>query len=177
MHRILIIGVSGAGKTTLAEDIAHLLNLRFLATDSLYWKEDWQPVPIEHVMRLVEEHISQDRWVLDGNFEEQRHTIWPRSDTIIWLDYNLPLVLYRVTLRNVRWLLKGTVDWSGNRMTFRQLISSLRHSLRSYSRKKRLYAAFLRDLSGVTILRFHSPHETTKWLNNLYSCHGEMAGK
>jgi ABC-type iron transport system FetAB ATPase subunit len=40
MHRILIIGVSGAGKTTLAEDIALLLNLRFLATDSLYWKAD-----------------------------------------------------------------------------------------------------------------------------------------
>jgi len=170
MRRILIVGVSGAGKTTLAANISRLLQLRFLATDPLYWKENWQPVPVERVMRLVEEHISQDGWVLDGNFEEQRHALWARADTLIWLDYNLATVLYRLTLRNVGWFLRGTTVWSRNRMSFWQLISSLRHSLRSHHRKKTIYEDFLRDLPGTTVLRFHTPKETAGWLETVSFC-------
>ena len=165
--KVLVIGVSGSGKTTLAQEISRRLNLPFLPTDPLYWGPNWQPVPVAQVMESVERHLAHEGWVLDGNFEDQHEQIWSRADTIIWLDYNLATILSRVTWRNVKWFLRGDVVWSQQRMTLSRAISGIRHSLRSYGRKKRLYRDLLSRMPDVCVLRFRSPRETSAWLKTL----------
>jgi len=167
LRKILVIGVSGSGKTRLAEELSRRLHLPFLPTDPLYWKQNWQLVPLGEVMATVRKHLSQDEWVLDGNFEEQRAEIWPQADTIIWLDYPRALVLGRVIRRNLSWFLTRKKVWSGNQMSLTQTLSGIRHSWRSYPKKKAIYAQFLQHFPNDTVLRFQSPEEASKWLDSL----------
>lgn len=37
-----------------------------------------------------------------GNYGAVRDLLWPRADTIVWMDYSLPLVLHRLTARTYR---------------------------------------------------------------------------
>lgn len=53
-----------------------------------------------------------------GNYGRVRDLLWPRADTIVWLDYAFPLVLGRLTARTVRRAVTGEILWNGNRETF-----------------------------------------------------------
>jgi adenylate kinase family enzyme len=41
MNRIVIIGTSCSGKTTLATTIKEILNITHIELDVLYWKPNW----------------------------------------------------------------------------------------------------------------------------------------
>jgi adenylate kinase family enzyme len=40
--RIVVVGTSGAGKTTLARRIAALLELRYIELDAINWQSGWR---------------------------------------------------------------------------------------------------------------------------------------
>jgi adenylate kinase family enzyme len=167
MKRILVIGVSGSGKSTLAERLARRLGLPFFASDHFYWEPGWKPTPNEKVHRQVQEIIAQEAWILDGNFDDQREQVWPRADCIVWLDYSLLTVCWRVTTRNLGWLLTRQVTWSGNRMTLSRAFSGLRHTFKSHGIKRRNYPHWLAALPGVNVRRFHSSREADAWFDGL----------
>ena len=72
MKKVLIIGCSGVGKSTLAARVSQKTGLPFTATDPFYWKADWQLAPTESVVNRVDEATRRPAWVLDGNFDDQR---------------------------------------------------------------------------------------------------------
>ena len=53
--------------------------------------------------------------MVDGNYRAVRDLIWPRADTVVWLDYSLPLILARLTRRTFGRGLRRTELWNGNR--------------------------------------------------------------
>ena len=40
-----------------------------------------------------------NRWELSGRYGD---IVWPRADTVVWLNYSLPLILWRLTRRTFR---------------------------------------------------------------------------
>jgi adenylate kinase family enzyme len=167
MKKILVIGTSGSGKSTLAKQLSEILDIKFFPSDNFYWEADWKITSPEKVIEYVKSVVVQDEWILDGNFETERELVWKQSDCIIWLDYSLTLVIWHVATRNFRWLLTREITWSGNRMTFQRVISSIRHTIKSYSTKKKKYPFWLEELSHVKIYRFSKKQETKKWLREL----------
>ena len=52
---------------------------------------------------------------MDGNYRAVRDIVWGRADTLVWLDYPFPLVLWRLT-RRILWRgLAGVELYNGNR--------------------------------------------------------------
>jgi adenylate kinase family enzyme len=101
MKKIMIIGPSGAGKTTLAQQLAKRLNLPVYHLDTFFWAENWKQANYEQFIQKQYEIVDQDRWVIDGNF---RHTLSIRlveADTVIFLDIGRWRCLYRVIKRNL----------------------------------------------------------------------------
>jgi len=46
-NRIVVIGTTSSGKSTLAENIAKRFDLHCVDLDALHWEPDWQGAPLE----------------------------------------------------------------------------------------------------------------------------------
>ena len=88
--KIVILGTTGSGKTTLARKISKELGIPHVELDALNWDPNWQQVDDVLFRDRVKEAISGEKWVVDGNYSRAGHDlIWPRADVAIWLDYPL----------------------------------------------------------------------------------------
>jgi energy-coupling factor transporter ATP-binding protein EcfA2 len=167
MKRILVIGNSGAGKSTLAKRLSDCLHLPFFPSDHFYWEPGWKTATADKVFQQVSGVIARESWILDGNFDEYHRLVWRQADCILWLDYSLPVILKQVTIRNFKWLLTREPTWSNNPMTFRRTVSGVRHAIKSYPMKKKIYPCWLAELSGIDQHRFRTKQETETWLQDL----------
>lgn len=69
MHRILIIGCCGAGKTTLARELGARLGLEPIHLDRLWWRPGWRERGREEFDAELAELLRRPEWILDGNFQ------------------------------------------------------------------------------------------------------------
>src|SRR5262249_16036513 len=115
-------------------------------------------------------------WIAEGSYVRiVRDIVWGRADTLIWLDYSLPVALLRVLRRTIGRIVKRKELWNGNRET-------LRHHLTCYINEKlfmwmiRMHRRHMKDLptyleelecSHLNVLRFRTPKETEQWLRGL----------
>ena len=171
-QRIVIVGSTSAGKTTLAKQLAEGFELPRVELDALYWGPNWTPRPREELRARVAEALKGDKWVVDGNYSMARDLIWPRAETLIWLKYSLPVILWRLTRRTFRRLWTQEELWNGNREEWR--IQFSRDSLflwvfTSYRRRRRTYEIVLKkpEYAHLTVHCFTSPKATEKWLSSL----------
>ncbi len=168
-RRIVVIGSTGAGKTTMGAGLAGLLAIPHVELDSLFWGPNWTECPTEIFRNRVAEVTRGDDWVVDGNYGKARDIIWSRADTVIWLDYALPVILYRLTRRNAYRVGRGVELWNGNRDTLGNSLSrdSLYvWALRTYRRRRLEYPEHFRrpEYAHLRVLHFRSPRQARRWL-------------
>ena len=120
MNRIVIIGTSCSGKTTLAKKIQVILNVTHIELDALHWKPNWVEREDNEFKSLVEKAVKNKNWVIDGNYSIVRDILWSRATTIIWLNYSFPLVLYRSISRSFKRSATKEVIFSGNVESFKR---------------------------------------------------------
>jgi adenylate kinase family enzyme len=99
MKRIMIIGICGAGKSTLAGKLQPLLELKLIHLDQHYWQPNWVEPTKEAWTNTVKELVKRDAWIMDGNFGRTMDIRLERADTIIYLNYPTGLCLWRVWQR------------------------------------------------------------------------------
>ena len=114
MQRIVIVGISGSGKTTVAARMARELGFPHIELDALHWEPDWTEAPPEVLRERVMKAAEGSNWVIDGNYGMVRDIVWGRADTVLWLDY-FSLVYWRVVFRTLRGIFTGKELWNGNR--------------------------------------------------------------
>ncbi|HEX8832853.1 MAG TPA: hypothetical protein VF719_01570 [Abditibacteriaceae bacterium] len=170
-HRIVVIGTSCSGKTTLARQLSQQLHIPHIELDALHWKPNWVPTPREELRPLVENAIAIDNWTLDGNYAATRDLVWSRATTIIWLDYPLHLVLRRAIRRTFKRVVYREELWNGNRESLRTTLSRdsiLVWVLKTYRKNHREYRALLPHYKSenpqTQVLIFRSPAETRRYL-------------
>lgn len=166
-RRIAVLGCSGSGKSTLAAIIARTLRLPYVATDQVYWRDDWRPTPDAEVRAWLESAVAEPAWVTDGNFDNHRDLLWARADLIVWLDLPLTPVLAQVLRRNLVWWVQGTRVWGGQRMTWAKALSGVQHTLRSHGLKQRNYPGWLADCEPRAVVRLRSRSEVSRWVGAL----------
>lgn len=167
MNRIHIVGASGSGKSVLAKQVAERLGFPFFATDAWFWKEGWIVASAQEVSEATRCIFENERYVMDGNFDNRRQDIWPRADCIVWLDYPIQLVLKRVACRNLGWWLRGERGWSPSRWTLRRALDGIIYSARSHSRKRQLYPGYLSEYAQGESYQLKTLQETETWLGKL----------
>ena len=86
--RIIIIGNSGGGKTTVSRKFGELLGLPVTHLDYLYWNAGWVRTPTDIWEEKVRVMIAEPEWILEGNFNGTLALRLTRADTVIFLDYN-----------------------------------------------------------------------------------------
>ena len=122
MERIVVVGNSGAGKTTLARRISAAGGHRHVELDSIYHQPDWTPLDVDEYRRRIAEEVSDGRWVVDGNYSVVRDITWEAADTIVWVDPPRWRIMSQVIRRTlVRGLFRVEL-WNGNRERLSNLV-------------------------------------------------------
>jgi hypothetical protein len=170
--RIAIVGVTGSGKTTLAARLAERLSIPRIELDSLFWNAGWQAVETEVFrLRVAAALAPQGAWVTDGNYRQVRDIIWGRADTLVWLDYDLPLVLARLLRRTLGRIIRRQELFNGNyesiRNTFFSRDSIILYLFKSYPRLRATYPALFTqpEYRHLSVVRLVNPRQTEAWVN------------
>jgi adenylate kinase family enzyme len=169
-RRIVVIGATGSGKSTFAQRLARSLDVTFVELDALFWEADWTSAPPDVFRARTDETTRGTAWVVAGNYRHVRDIVWPRAEAIVWLDYPLPLVFWRLTVRTVRRALTREVLWSGNRENLGEhlMLWSERSLLKTYWRYKREYPSLfaLPEHAHIEIIHLRAPREAERWLQS-----------
>lgn len=171
--RILVVGVSGSGKTRAAARLAVLLGYPLLELDSVHWLPNWQEMPREEMRPKVEEFIRQPAWVIDGNYSYLRDITWANANTLIWLNYRLPLILWRLSKRTFHRVSRREVLWNGNVENFHEAFmgkeSLFQWALSSYGKHNRTYPLALSDprFAHLKVYRCRSPRQLEKLIKQI----------
>ena len=89
MERVMIIGCSGAGKTTLSRQVGEKTGLPVVHLDQIWWSPgNWEHLSREEFDRLLLAEMAKDRWILDGNYNRTLDLRLERADTVIYLDFS-----------------------------------------------------------------------------------------
>lgn len=98
-HRILVLGGSCSGKTTLARQLSQKLQIKVFHLDDYYWFGEWQNIGKERLLEEVHEiTVREEEWIIEGNYSIVRDNIW-QDCTCIYLCYTAPLTLFFRILR------------------------------------------------------------------------------
>jgi adenylate kinase family enzyme len=103
MRRVLVIGPGGAGKSTFATRLGEQLQIEVKHLDRYYWQPGWvKPAPDEW-LKTVESLVSEESWIIDGNYSGTLDLRLKSCDTIIFLDLNRFVCMWRILKRLFRY--------------------------------------------------------------------------
>ena len=145
----------------------------FVELDALNWQANWTMTDVEVFQDSVRRATAAPGWVADGNYGGRgaRGIVWPRADTVVWLDLPLILTLRRMWARTNDRIRRGERLWGGNQETVRNTFFSRDSlfvwALTTHRRRRRGYEALMRrpEYAHLTFHRLRSPAEIEAWLD------------
>ncbi len=112
--RIYIIGNSASGKTSLAKQLSRILKIKAYDLDDFYWQKKFakkrNPKIVE---KLVKKVTRRKTWVIEGVYSSCVTCSLEKADLIIWLDYPVHVITWRLLKRQIkkREKLSSTIDF------------------------------------------------------------------
>lgn len=99
MKKVIVIGSSGAGKSTFARKLRDQSGLPLYYLDMLWHKPDQTTVSKEAFDVQLRKILSLDRWIIDGNYQRTLEVRLNACDTVFLLDFPLEVCLSGVAAR------------------------------------------------------------------------------
>lgn len=170
-ERVLIAGVTGSGKTTLARRIAELWDLRHVEIDGLFHGENWTPRP--SFLDDVRAFAAEDRWVTEWQYTSKGtdEILAPRAQLVIWLDYPYRVVRTRLLRRTIGRSILRTRMWNDNveKPIWKMFRGEPEENIIAWQTKtlhkwKERMPDVVGDHPHLTIVRLRHPRETERWL-------------
>jgi adenylate kinase family enzyme len=166
-RRILVAGVTGVGKTSLAGRIAELTGSPHTELDSLYHGPNWSYR--ESFLDEVDELTRSPAWVTEWQYRSARATLVARADTLVWLDLPAPVALGRLVRRTVRRRIRRERLWNGNvEPPLWHFFAGRDHiftwALKTQRKYKRTVPALAAEHPELAIVRLRSTREVERWL-------------
>ena len=86
MQKIIVIGCPGAGKTTFAQKLAKKTGLPLVHLDAIWHKPDKTHISREEFDLRLSAVLSQDAWIIDGDYSRTLERRFLACDTVILFD-------------------------------------------------------------------------------------------
>lgn len=161
-NRISIVGGSGSGKSTLCNILSKELNLPAIHLDAINFNSNWVEINKTERDKIISAKSSEEKWVIDGNYNKTLKERFEKADLIIWLDYSTFMQLKGVLKRFFKSPNKEKPEIPGCKerldFTFIKYVAT-------YNKKKRhIIVDTLKNISKDKVLIFKRQKDLNKWL-------------
>ena len=176
LRRTVVIGTTGAGKSTTAARLAAALSVPRVEMDAINWQADWIALTDTDVPQFrsrVAEAVRDDAWVVDGNYSVARDIVWPRATAVVWLNYSFGLVFSRLVRRTLRRTLGHETLWAGNkeRLTTHLFTrdSLFLWAFKTHWRRQRTLRKLFQEpeQAHLRLFRMRRASDTERWLTSV----------
>jgi adenylate kinase family enzyme len=102
-RRIVVWGVTGSGKTTLARRLSEALGLPRIELDAVFWNPGWVETADDEFRARLQATINRapDGWVLDGSYSRVSDIYLAEADTLLWIHLPWRVTFWRLFWRTV----------------------------------------------------------------------------
>jgi adenylate kinase family enzyme len=160
LDRVAIIGLSGAGKTTLGRRLSGAWGQPLWELDELWWGAGWQRVNTAVLRTTLTPLLEQPRWITDNQHTAVNDLILGRATSVIWLDYP-PQHCFPRTLRRL-WQ-----DWRtqrlichGNQLNRHAILPLLHWTIEIRRTEPRDFTPLLAQYPHLHVIRLTNAVET-----------------
>jgi adenylate kinase family enzyme len=161
-NRISIVGGPGSGKSTLCNILSKELNLPAIHLDAINFNSNWVEIDKEERDKIISNKASENKWIIDGNYNKTLKERLAKADLIIWLDYSTLMQLKGVLKRflKTRNTERPEIPGCKERLNF----TFIKYVL-AYNKKKRpIIVDYLKDVPKEKVLIFKKQKDLNVWL-------------
>lgn len=169
MRRVLVGGISGAGKTTFARELCRRTGLPYFEMDGFFHGPGWTRIATAEAD--VGAVVAQESWVFDSHgYAEVRDLLWSHADTVVWLAYPRRVSTTRVVRRSFARAWDQEPMFNGNTEDFRSWIEPdhpIQWSIRAYAARREDMLARFADpaYAQARKVRLDTPRAARRWLD------------
>lgn len=177
MSRVVVVGSSASGKTTFARALAEAIEAPHLEMDSVFHRHGLVSEAPAEFLPTLDRFTASERWVVDGNYTSHgtREVVWPRVDTVIWLDPPRRVAMRRVIRRTLQRVITRKEMWPGVREPFSNLYrldpyeNIIVWTWTRHAHVREKYEEAMRDGSWdhASVHRIRSPREAKAFLDSV----------
>src|SRR5690348_9237684 len=87
VKKILIIGISGTGKSAMGRKLAEKTGLPLHHMDAIIWSPDWVETLEAPIRAAIAEIAAVNQWIVEGWIDAYSQPLLEGAEAIIYLDY------------------------------------------------------------------------------------------
>lgn len=91
--KIIIIGCSGAGKSTFSRKLQKATGIELFCLDAIYWNKDSSHITREEMKDKQKEILKKDSFIIDGNFRNTLEMRISQADLIFLFDLPMEICI------------------------------------------------------------------------------------
>ena len=100
MNKIVVIGNSASGKSTLTMKIKEIINLPVYHLDKILWKPGWERTPEDEFKKEHDKILNSEKWIIDGvAYKSTIEKRFKAADIIVFIDPSLEVCKERALQR------------------------------------------------------------------------------
>lgn len=84
--KIIVIGCSGAGKSTFSRKLHKATGIEVFYLDAIYWNKDGTHITREELIEKLKEIFKRDSFIIDGNFRNTLEMRIAEADLVFFFD-------------------------------------------------------------------------------------------
>lgn len=157
--KIIIIGCSGAGKSRFAGKLVEVLHLPLYHLDMLNWLPNKTHIDRTDLIKKLEEIISNNQWIIDGNYLSTLELRMKACDLIYFFDMPVDVCLNGIMNRDaIRPDMPCILDVDDEFIEY----------VRNFNRDCRpKIIELFNKYPDKKVITFHSHNEVDKYIKNL----------
>ncbi|MBQ8826973.1 MAG: adenylate kinase [Oscillospiraceae bacterium] len=162
LEKVIVIGSPGAGKSTFSRRLRDITGLPLYYLDMIWHKPDRTNISKEEFDSRLNDIISREKWIVDGNYQRTVEMRIKACDTVFLLDYPLEVCLSGAASRVG--IKREEMPWVENELDpeFRQFIIDFQSK-----KLPEIYAFLEKYGEGREIIIFRSRQESEEWLEKI----------